>query len=147
MRMALMWLNLYGCEALRHKPQKIIKTPKMHFLPVFELMSDSLTTIYQCPSNQSILHIQGPIPEIFTKKRLRIGDALKMTLVQFLVFQFLVIGLFNFFFSGQADSAYVPLSKSLSSTHAWLLMLFFSPFFLDEVWPMPKESFQLNVVL
>ena len=47
----------------------------------------------------------------------------------------------------QTMKEYVPLSKSLSSTHAWLLMLFFSPFFLDEVWPMPKESFQLNVVL
>ena len=86
MQMALTWLNLYGYEAVRHKPQNSLKTQKIHFLPVFELMSDSLTTIYQCPSNQSILHIQGPIPEIFTKKRLRIGDALKMTLVQFLVF-------------------------------------------------------------
>ena len=41
------------------------------FLAVFELMSDSLTATYiephQCPSHQSILHIQGPIPEIFTK--------------------------------------------------------------------------------
>ena len=44
----------------------------MHFLTVFELMSDSLTVIqvepHQCPSHQSILLIQGPIHEIFTKK-------------------------------------------------------------------------------
>ena len=44
----------------------------MHFLPVFELMSDSLTTIWveplQCPSHQSILLTQEPIHEIFTKK-------------------------------------------------------------------------------
>ena len=35
----------------------------MHFLAVFELMSDSLTAIYvephQCPSHQSILLTQG----------------------------------------------------------------------------------------
>ena len=54
---------------------------------------------------------------------------------------------FAYYYAIQAMKEYVPLSKSLSSTHAWLLMLFFSPFFLDEVWPMPKESFQLNVVL
>ena len=76
-----------------------LKTPKMHFLPVFELMSDSLITIqvepHQCPLHQSILHIQGPILKIFTKKKLRIGEALKMTFVQFLVFSFLIIGLFK----------------------------------------------------
>jgi hypothetical protein len=41
----LTWLNLYGCEAVRHKPQNSLKTPKMHFLPVFEHMLDSLTTM------------------------------------------------------------------------------------------------------
>ena len=44
----------------------------MHFLPVFELMSDSLTAIYvvphECPSHQSILLTQGPICKIFAKK-------------------------------------------------------------------------------
>ena len=44
----------------------------MHFLPVFELMSDSLTATKvetnQCPSHQSILLTQGPIHEIFMKK-------------------------------------------------------------------------------
>jgi hypothetical protein len=39
MQRALIWLNLYGCEAVRHKPQNSLKTPKTHFLPVFELMS------------------------------------------------------------------------------------------------------------
>jgi hypothetical protein len=38
-------LKLYGCEAVRHKPKNSLKTPKMHFLPVFELMSDCLTII------------------------------------------------------------------------------------------------------
>ena len=42
------------------------------FLPVFELMLDSLSTIkvepHQCPSHQLILLTQGPINEIFTKK-------------------------------------------------------------------------------
>jgi len=44
----------------------------MHFLPVFELMSDSLTATKvetnQCPSHQSILLTQGPIHENFMKK-------------------------------------------------------------------------------
>ena len=41
----LTWLNLYGREAFRHKRQNSLKTPKTHFLPVFELMSDSPITI------------------------------------------------------------------------------------------------------
>ena len=63
-----MWLNLYGREAVRQKLKNSLKTQKMHFLSVFELTSDSLTTIYiephQCPSHQSILLTQGPIHEI-----------------------------------------------------------------------------------
>ena len=43
----------------------------MHFWPVLELMSDSLTAIYvephQCPSHQPILLTQGPICESFAK--------------------------------------------------------------------------------
>ena len=43
----------WGC------PTNSLKTQKTHFLSVFELMSDSLTTIYietnQCPLHQSIL--------------------------------------------------------------------------------------------
>jgi hypothetical protein len=38
-----MWLNVYGCEAVGYKLKNGLKTPKMYFLPVFELMSDSLT--------------------------------------------------------------------------------------------------------
>ena len=49
-----------------------LKTQKIHFLPVLELMLDSLTTIQvepdQCPSHQSILLTQEPIQEIFMKK-------------------------------------------------------------------------------
>ena len=44
----------------------------MQFLPVFELLQDSLSAIqvelHQCPSPQLILLTQGPIHEIFTKK-------------------------------------------------------------------------------
>ena len=44
----------------------------MHFLAVYELLSDSLTAIYvelhQCPSHHSILLTEGPIWEIFVKK-------------------------------------------------------------------------------
>ena len=52
-----MWLNLYGSEAVQHKLKKGLKTQKMHFLPVIELMSDSLTAIkvepHQCPSHEA----------------------------------------------------------------------------------------------
>ena len=69
MRRALVCLNFCGCEAVWHKLKNTLKTPKMHFLPVFELMSDSLTATkvetYQCPLHQSILLTQGPIHEIF----------------------------------------------------------------------------------
>ena len=72
MRRALVWLNLYGCEAVWHKLKNTLKTPKMHFLPVFELTLASLTAIWveqnQCPSHQSILLTQGPTHEIFMKK-------------------------------------------------------------------------------
>ena len=44
MQRALVWLNLYGCEAVRHKLKNSLKTRRMYFLPVFELMSDSLMT-------------------------------------------------------------------------------------------------------
>ena len=72
MRRALILLNIYGREAVQHKLKKGRKTLKMHFLPVLELISDSLTAIQvepnQCPSHQSILLTQGPIQEIFVKK-------------------------------------------------------------------------------
>ena len=41
----LIWLNLYSCGAVWHKASDGQKTLKMYFLPVLELMSDSLTTI------------------------------------------------------------------------------------------------------
>ena len=68
MRRALVWLNLCGREAVRHKLINCQKTQKMHFQPVLELMSVSLTAIqvepHQCPSHQSILLTQGPICKI-----------------------------------------------------------------------------------
>jgi hypothetical protein len=36
---------VYGREAVRHMLKNGLKTQKMHFLPVFELMLDSLTAI------------------------------------------------------------------------------------------------------
>jgi hypothetical protein len=44
MQGALMWLNLYGREAVQSKLINSLKTQKMHYLPVFELTSDSLST-------------------------------------------------------------------------------------------------------
>ena len=46
MRRASMQLNVYGREAVRQKLKNSQKVPKMHFLAVFELLSDSLTAIY-----------------------------------------------------------------------------------------------------
>ena len=71
MQRALMWLNLYGREAVQHKLKNRQIMDFWFFLAVFELMLDSLTTTYvkphQCPSHQSILLTQGPICEIFAK--------------------------------------------------------------------------------
>ena len=82
----LMWLNLYGRESVRHRLKNNLKTQKRHFLPVIELMLDSLTTIkvepHQCPMHQ-------PIHEIFTKI-LRIGDFEELIFFQ--------SGILNFFF-------------------------------------------------
>ena len=39
---ALVWLNLYGREAVQHKLKNSLKTPKMHFFPVFEHMASKL---------------------------------------------------------------------------------------------------------
>ena len=65
MRRALICHNLYGRETVRHKLKNSLKTQKT-FLSVFELMSDSLTATQvepnQCPSHQSILLTQEPIP-------------------------------------------------------------------------------------
>ena len=38
-------LGIYGCEAVQHKRKNSLKTPKIHFLPVFEIMLDNLKTI------------------------------------------------------------------------------------------------------
>ena len=53
MRRALIWLNPYGREAVRHKLKNGLKTQKRHFLAVSDLMSDShfnvlrITLVYQ----------------------------------------------------------------------------------------------------
>ena len=66
MRRALVWLNLYGCEAVRHMLKNSLKTQKTHFLPVFELMSDSTplhalrTTSDQIFEQAFILQTQDP---------------------------------------------------------------------------------------
>ena len=41
----VIWLNLYGLEGVRHKLKNGLKTQKMHFLTVLELMSDILKAI------------------------------------------------------------------------------------------------------
>ena len=102
MRRALVWLNLYSCEAVQQKPQNSLKTPKMHFLPVFELMSDSLTATKvetnQCPSHQSILLTQGPIHENFMKKYWELAELENEVFLRrpFWIFKSAIL---NFFFA------------------------------------------------
>jgi hypothetical protein len=56
-------LRAFRREAGQHKLKNGLKTQKMHFLPVFALMTASITGIWieqnQCPSQQSILLTQG----------------------------------------------------------------------------------------
>ena len=79
MRRALVWLNLYSCEAVQQKLKNSLKTPKMHFLPVFELMSDSLTIHIGWATPMSFASINLTNPQTnqwnFHEKILRIGGA------------------------------------------------------------------------
>ena len=94
MRRALMWLNLYGHEALRHKLKNGLKTQKMHILAVLGLLSDSLTTIkvepHQCPLHQSILLTQGPIHEILAVIAQLLGVVEKLSFFESAILIFLL---------------------------------------------------------
>ena len=99
MQRALMRLNLYGREAVRHRRKNSLKTPTMHFLPVFACFwayvgqpHDHIGWATSMPSHQSILHIQGRIPEIFTKKYWELAKPWKWLLFIFLVFGFWLLG-------------------------------------------------------
>ena len=128
MRRALIWLKLYSREADRHKLKKGRKTLKMHFLPVLELMSDSLTAIYvepnQCPSHQSILLTQGQIHEIFTKKYRELA-ILKNG-------GFFWVGHFEFYFSKKFFFCFIPMKIShklcirMNGTQFFLIMMVYS---------------------
>ena len=102
MQRALVCLNFCGSEAVWHKLKNTLKTPKMHFLPVFELMSDSLTATKvetnQCPSHQSILLTQGPIHENFMKKYWELAELENEVFLRrpFWIFKSAIL---NFFFA------------------------------------------------
>ena len=99
MQRALMQLNIYGREAVRHKGKNRQKMKYLCFQAVFANMSDSLTTIqvklHQCHLHQSILLTQGPIHEIFTKKNLRIGNFEKLSFFEYAILDFLLHPLQN----------------------------------------------------
>ena len=65
MRKALMWLNLYGCQAVRLKLQKGVKMHFLCFYPFFEVTSDSHIGWATMLSFTSYFLV---IPEIFVKK-------------------------------------------------------------------------------
>ena len=85
MQRALMWLNLYGCEAVWHKLENRQKMQAKnaffvflgHFWANVRQSHDHIGWATSIPSPSiwatsipfpSIVPIQGPIPEIFTKK-------------------------------------------------------------------------------
>ena len=92
MQRALIWLNLYSHEVLRHKLKNGLKTQKMHILPVFGLMLDSLTDIqvepHQCPLHQSILLTQGPIHEIMAVIAQLLGVVEKLSFFESAILKF-----------------------------------------------------------
>ncbi len=102
MRRVLVVLNLCGCEAVWYKLKNTLKTQKTRFLPVFELMSDSLTATkveyHQCPSHQSILLTQGPIHEIFMKNHWELAELENEVFLRrpFWIFESAIL---NFFFA------------------------------------------------
>ena len=68
MRRALILLKPYGREADRHKLKNGLKTPKMHFLPVFELTSA------RCPIKQTTGQSTGRIYEYTISKSSFTGE-------------------------------------------------------------------------
>ena len=63
MRRALVWLNLYGLDAVLHKLKNSLKTQKMHFLPVLEqsweneVFFESAILIFFFKKNFFLLHL------------------------------------------------------------------------------------------
>ena len=64
MRRALVCLNFCGCEAVWHKLKNTLKTPKMDFLPVFELTVRPRDTRPQA-ARTSQMHVFELGPKIF----------------------------------------------------------------------------------
>ena len=95
------------------------------FQTVLGIMLDSVTTIqvepHQCPTHQSILHIQGPIPEIFTKN----SENWQSPENDFCFsFQFLVIGTFKnfvFCFFSMKNTKEVHMRQCLFLYYGWFL--------------------------
>jgi hypothetical protein len=67
----------------------------MHFLPVFELTSDSLSAIqvepHQCPSHQSILLTQETIHKNFTNFFCQIGNFEKLSFFESAILKFFLL--------------------------------------------------------
>ena len=120
----------------------------MHFLPVFELMLDSLTTIEvepnQCPSHQLILLTQGPIHEFFMKKYWELEE---LENEFFLSWPFWII-----FF--QKNFSLLHLNENKQPFHMWYHLFLHYGWFLQNlgkdfirtnmhttVNPLPKNSF------
>ena len=73
MQRALMWLNLYGRQAVQCRLKRGVKTQKMHFYTFFDLTTKYVES-HQCLLHQFILLTQGPIPEIFAIKYLELAE-------------------------------------------------------------------------
>ena len=61
MRRALMWLNLYGREAVRHKLKNGLKTPKMYSAKSRQDPSLAGLTYHDGPAYQSVFTFSRPV--------------------------------------------------------------------------------------
>ena len=94
-----MWLNLYGHQAVRHKPKKGLKHKKCIFSPILSLR----WTVWQpYRLHHLILLTQDSIPEIFMKKY---WELVELENEVFLSRPFWIFLLLSFFFASLKTSS------------------------------------------
>ena len=125
MQRALMLFNLYGCEAVRCKHKNSLKTQKIHFLPVFELTPDSLSTSTTLNhigwATSMIFESINPTnprtnPWNFHKKYLRIGHFEKLC--------FFVSDVLKYFFQKNTVFASSPWKSVTNYVIEWMVLNF-----------------------
>ena len=131
MRSPLMYLNLSGREAVWHKGKNSLKTQKMHFLPVFALMSDSHIGWDKSMPFASINPTNPRTnPRNKNKIFLRIGDFKKCT--------FFESAILNFFFQKKNIFAFFPWKLVKVYWLARVAQNFDQAKSDNTFWPMPN---------